>query len=38
MSESGRTSPSTPASLTASFLRKRPYKFATQCATVDNPG
>ncbi|KAK4704939.1 cysteine-S-conjugate beta-lyase, partial [Phenoliferia sp. Uapishka_3] len=28
---------STPTSLTASLLRARPYRFATQVATVDNP-
>ena len=31
------TSHAVPPSLTASLLRARPYKFATQCATVENP-
>lgn len=31
------SSHSDPASLTSSLLRARPYRFATQCATVDNP-
>ncbi|CEQ41179.1 SPOSA6832_02871 [Sporobolomyces salmonicolor] len=30
-------SPSHNHSLTSSLLRAKPYKFATQCATVDNP-
>ncbi|KAL8293719.1 hypothetical protein RQP46_000420 [Phenoliferia psychrophenolica] len=30
-------SSATPGSLTASLLRARPYRFATQVATVDNP-
>ncbi|KAI5475406.1 cystathionine beta-lyase [Pseudohyphozyma bogoriensis] len=43
--ESGTSTPASvstpssayPASLTASLLRARPYRFATQVATVDNP-
>ncbi|GAA5999772.1 uncharacterized protein JCM10292_003738 [Rhodotorula paludigena] len=30
-------SSSDPTSLTSSLLRARPYRFATQCATVENP-
>ncbi|GAA5952602.1 hypothetical protein JCM3765_002219 [Sporobolomyces pararoseus] len=38
-SSSGTSSPVSQhaPSLSASLLRSRPYKFATQCATVDNP-
>ncbi|GAA5864937.1 hypothetical protein JCM3774_003916 [Rhodotorula dairenensis] len=36
-STSDPLSPSSPASLTSSLLRARPYRFATLAATVDNP-
>ncbi|GAA6013773.1 hypothetical protein JCM11491_005094 [Sporobolomyces phaffii] len=38
-SDSGASTPVSQhaPSLSASLLRSRPYKFATQCATVDNP-
>ncbi|GAA5823114.1 hypothetical protein JCM10212_002676 [Sporobolomyces blumeae] len=39
MASSGSSTPVSQhaPSLTSSLLRARPYKFATQCATVDNP-
>ncbi|POY75312.1 putative Cystathionine beta-lyase [Rhodotorula taiwanensis] len=36
-STSDPLSPASPASLTSSLLRARPYRFATLAATVDNP-
>ncbi|GAA6017631.1 hypothetical protein JCM8202_000357 [Rhodotorula sphaerocarpa] len=36
-SASDPLAPSSPASLTSSLLRARPYRFATLAATVDNP-
>ncbi|BGP49431.1 cystathionine beta-lyase [Rhodotorula kratochvilovae] len=37
LSSSAPSASSDPSSLTSSLLRARPYRFATQCATVDNP-
>ncbi|GAA5822731.1 hypothetical protein JCM3770_000558 [Rhodotorula araucariae] len=37
LSSSAPSHSSDPTSLTSSLLRARPYRFATQCATVDNP-